>query len=299
MQDIEDDNEVVVEVNETSTPNEAAETRDNIVPVEADEKPEAKAAPAKSDESSKKGDDDDDLNEYGERVVKRINKEVWKRREAERKAEALEAQARELATRLQELEQRTVQSDDAAVSAKEAVLGAEYEKVQAAYKAAYDVGDTDEMFRATERLAELKSEQRQLMGMKEQLEERKKRPAQPAPEQPYRGPDKRALEWASANDWFGKDVAKTGAAYAIDAALKSEGFDPNSEEYYEELDNRLRKEFPALRGSDQPKPQPTSQPVAGVSRSPTSNRQVRLSASEVAMAQKLGVPLAEYARFKR
>lgn len=121
-------------------------------------------------------------------------------------------------------------------------------------------------------------------------------PTQQPQQQPQAQPDPRALQWAQVNSWFGQDAAKTGAAYAIDAQLKMEGYDPSSEEYYSELDRQLAVAFPDMgKGSSKPK-----QVVASVSRAPSApNKKVSLSTSQMAMARKLGVPLEEYAKFVR
>ena len=107
------------------------------------------------------------------------------------------------------------------------------------------------------------------------------------------------IEWASKNTWFGQDPIKTGAAYALDAELKSRGVDPRSDAYYEELDRRLAEAFPDIRKAPQKPRQTPSQPVAGVTTRTTGGekRKVTLTASEAAMAERLGVPLAEYARY--
>lgn len=256
-------------------------------------------------------DDDEDLAEYGEKVRKRISKEVWKRREAERKAAALEEQLSRVNTEKQQFQQRQYQSEEAIVQANEAALKAERERIEKEYKSAYDTGDTDAMFRATDALANVRVREIAIENWKRQ------RPAQPQqtqqtqqqrPQQQTQQPqqaDPRALEWASNNHWFGRDAAKTGAAYAIDAQLKSEGFDPRSDDYYEELDKRMADSFPDLRkqvSTPEPaqtqRPQ-TSQPVVGATRTSGTGgkKKVTLTASQVEMANKLGVPLAEYARY--
>jgi hypothetical protein len=112
--------------------------------------------------------------------------------------------------------------------------------------------------------------------------------------EPQSQPDPRALRWAQGNEWFGTDVAKTGAAYAIDAALKMEGYNPSSEDYYSELDRRIGDSFPSQEAS---RPRPT---VAGVSKTTSSSpKKVRMNQAQIAMARKLGVPLEEYAKFVR
>ena len=114
-----------------------------------------------------------------------------------------------------------------------------------------------------------------------------------ASQQPQSQPDPRALRWAQGNEWFGTNVAKTGAAYAIDAALKMEGYNPSSEDYYSELDRRIGDSFPQQETS---RPRPT---VAGVSKTSSSPKKVRMNQNQIAMARKLGVPLEEYAKFVR
>lgn len=286
-----DQDDIIVEVDDKTPVVETAPLKDTLSTPEPAQ--EAKAKPADAEGTA---EDEEDLGEYGERVRKRISKEVWKRREADRRAETLEARLQEAEQAIQAFQQRAVQSDDVAVTAREQALEGEYSRLQEAYRRAYDTGDAEEMLKTTERLADIRNDHRQIQSYKAQLQQYKQQ-QQPAPvvQQSVPKPDPKAMEWASNNDWFGKDVAKTGAAYAIDASLKSEGFDPNSNEYYEELDRRMAREFPTLRGT----PRQSSQPVAGVSRTPASKTQVKLSSAEVAMAQRLGVPLAEYARYKR
>jgi len=108
-------------------------------------------------------------------------------------------------------------------------------------------------------------------------------------------PDPRALQWAQSNSWFGQDAAKTGAAYAIDAQLKMEGYNPSSEEYYSELDLRIEDAFPVMKKEVKP----PKQVVASVSRGQSAPKKVSLTPNQVAMAKRLGVPPNEYAKFVR
>ena len=108
-------------------------------------------------------------------------------------------------------------------------------------------------------------------------------------------PDPRALQWAQTNSWFGQDAAKTGAAYAIDAQLKMEGYNPSSEEYYSELDRRLEDAFPVMKKEVKP----PKQVVASVSRGQSAPKKVSLTPNQLAMAKRLGVPPTEYAKFVR
>ena len=119
------------------------------------------------------------------------------------------------------------------------------------------------------------------------------------PQQQPRRPDAKAEQWASRNEWFGTDEAMTYAAFGVHKKLiENEGFDPQSDEYYSELDQRMREEFPPkLKNGESRRP---AQTVASVSRSTSgrsSGKKVRLTPSQVAIAKKLGVPLEEYAKY--
>ena len=288
-----DTEDTIIELDDKAPFLETEPLRDKLSNIEPEVEQEDKKPADTSDEDS----DNEDLDEYGERVRKRISKEVWKRREAERKNKELEDRLNEVMGSYKETQTNLIRSNEAALSAREEAIKSEFEKIQTTYKNSYDSGDTDEMFRATDRLTDLKAELRDIEGFKGRLK-REAAVEEPVQRPRSNGPDERAVDWASRNEWFGKDVAKTGAAYAIDASLKSEGFDPSSDDYYEELNNRLYKEFPSLAKKEAPKAgvKSSSQQVAGVSRGSTS-RQIKLSPSQVQMANKLGVPLAEYARY--
>ena len=129
---------------------------------------------------------------------------------------------------------------------------------------------------------------------------------QPQPQQQVRqqpANDPRAEDWASKNDWFGKDNVMTAAALAIDAELKGEGYDPQDQDFYQEIDNRLKQAFPQKLGNSQERVQEnTSSPaqvVSGGSRSSSSSsRKVKLSKEDVALAQKWNIPLEKYAAEK-
>jgi chromosome segregation ATPase len=182
------------------------------------------------------------------------------------------------------------------------------EAARSAYRSAKETGNTDEEIRIAEEIADAKFELKDLERQKHLFDRRQKTTAQQAEQmqqpvptqqpqpQPQAQPDPRALQWAQVNTWFGQDDAKTGAAYAIDARLKMEGYDPSSEEYYSELDRQLGIAFPDLKkGNAKPK-----QVVASVSRAPSApNNKVSLNNRQMAMARKLGVPLEEYAKFVR
>ena len=167
---------------------------------------------------------------------------------------------------------------------------------------------------AQERLTALLQEKGQVSQWLQQQEHARQQPVQPQgyqqrqvqPRQQPPAPDERAEDWAAKNSWFGQDRVMTYAAWGIHQDLiEREGVDPSSDEYYTELDRRLREEFPKKfadeRSSNQPNRQQRSAPaVAPAARSTGINsarRTVRLSPSQVAIAKKLGVPLEEYAKY--
>ena len=178
------------------------------------------------------------------------------------------------------------------------------DKARLEHKSAYESGDSDRMLGAAESIADAKVELKTLESQKHLFDkEPKPVPSYPSVEatqpvqqqqQPAQQPDPRALQWAQKNNWFGDNAAMTGAAYAIDAQLKMEGYNPSSEDYYSELDRRVGESFPNLTAKVKPK-----QVVAGVSRAQSAPKRVTLTKSQIAMANKLGVPTSEYAKFVR
>jgi len=176
------------------------------------------------------------------------------------------------------------------------------------YKEAYDAGDTDKMFEAQEALSKMSIEQERLRIAKQRSEQvpdqapvaQQQVPMQQpvAPSAPK--PDPKAQSWAEKNDWFGSDEVMTYAAFGIHRKLvEEEGFDPASEEYYTEVDRRMRSEFPNKFQAKKSSGAQVASAGASASRSTakTGRRSVKLSPSQIAMAKRLNVPLEEYAKF--
>ena len=247
-----------------------------------------------------------EMEEYSEGVQKRIAKLTRKMREAERQKEEAVTYAKRVmrerdalthtATTLDrdyavEMENR-IKSSLAAAQAK---LGAsreaddkkaEVEALTAISQLGYEQG----------KLAEIKSRQK----MEETANEarRKQGPAAPMPVQQTLPPDPKAEDWAEKNEWFGKDNAMTYTAFDLHRKLtEEEGYDPKSNSYYEEIDKRIRLEFPQKFGKVEQQISKPTQNVASATRSSkTSRKSVKLTPSQVAIAKKLRVPLEEYAR---
>jgi hypothetical protein len=264
------------------------------------EQPEQKEAPAHSDE----------LGAVNEAVQKRIAKLTAKMREAERREQAAVEYAKGLQSQANELQKKLVHTDYSRLSETKSRLETQQIQLRQIIKKAREEGDIDTETEAQERLSAMNMEQREVSNWLQQQEQVVKNPAPvqqaQAPVQQRAAPDPRAEDWASRNSWFGQDRMLTYAAWGIHQELiEKEGVDPQSDEYYTELDRRLRDEFPKKfageQSSNQSSRQQRSAPaVAPASRSSGINsarRTVRLSPSQVAIAKKLGVPLEEYAKY--
>ena len=253
----------------------------------------------------------DELGSVNEAVQKRIAKLTAKMREAERREQAAFEYAKGMQSQAQELQQKLVHTDYSRLNEAKSRLDTQQLQLRQIIKKAREEGDIDTETEASQRLSEMTMEQRQVSGWLQQQEHAVRNPApvqeyQPAPQQRQAAPDPRAEDWAAKNTWFGQDRMLTYAAWGIHQELiEKEGVDPASDEYYTELDQRLRSEFPRKFAgeqspSSQTRQQRTAPAVAPASRSSGINsarRTVRLSPSQVAIAKKLGVPLEEYAKY--
>ena len=247
-----------------------------------------------------------EMEEYSEGVQKRIAKLTRKMREAERQKEEAVTYAKRVMRERDELTHTATTLDrdyavemenriKSSLAAAQAKLGvsreaddkkAEVEALTAISQLGYEQG----------KLAEIKSRQK----MEETAQEavRKQGPAAPMPVQQTLPPDPKAETWAEKNEWFGKNNAMTYTAFDLHRKLtEEEGFDPKSDSYYEEIDKRIRLEFPQKFGKVEQQTSKPTQNVASATRSSkTSRKSVRLTPSQVAIAKKLRVPLEEYAR---
>jgi len=254
----------------------------------------------------------DELNTVNEAVQKRIAKLTAKMREAERREQAALEYARGVQNQANDLQQRLVNTDYHRLNEAKARLETQQTQLRQIIQKAREEGDITTEIEAQERLSGLLQEKGQVSQWLQQQDNARKQPVQqvvapqqPRPQAPPK-PDPRAEDWASRNEWFGQNRAMTYAAWGIHQDLiESEGIDPNSDEYYTELDRRIRDQFPKNFAGDNISPQNTRQQrsapaVAPASRSSGINsarRTVRLSPSQVAIAKKLGVPLEEYAKY--
>jgi hypothetical protein len=260
-------------------------------------------------ESKDKSENDEDLSEYSDSVKKRISKLTNRFREEERQrqaavdyAEAVKKQNEELKTRIDKLDTTYVGEFDTRVQSQ-AIAAKE------AYKKALEDGNADAMYDAQQNISRIAMEEARLAQLKAAREERTQevqaqQPQAQAPQAqaPQAKPDPKAEGWAQKNSWFGQDQTMTYAAFGLHKQLiEDEGFDPNSDEYYNELDTRIRSEFPH---KFQETPKKSNSPrvasagtTASKSSTPKGRRTVKLTASQIAIARRLNVPLEEYAKY--
>ena len=247
--------------------------------------------------------DDEQLEEYSKGVQSRISKLTRKMREAERQRDAATEYARAADQSRQTLEKRFVKTDSDYIKKFESSIKEGMDVAQKDLARAIESGDAKAQVEANKRIATLAFDNAKLEHSKEVREETPAKPAdvrepqQPSSQLPPSDPQAEA--WASKNTWFGQDRPMTFTAFEIHKDLvDKEGFDPNSDEYYAEVDKRIRVDFPHKFGtSDNKYTTEPVQTVASAKRSVKPGRQtVRLTSSQVAIAKKLGVPLEEYAK---
>ena len=255
-------------------------------------------------EESKKSDQE--LEDYSKGVQSRIAKLTRKMREAERREQAATEYAKAVEAKRVALEKRFEKTDADYLKKFESSIATGMEAAQKELAAAIESGDAQAQVEANKRIATLAFENAKLATAKEGREAKQttqaEKPVQLSdgptqmPSEP--APDPRAEEWASRNTWFGQDRAMTYTAFEIHKDLVNEGFDPKSDDYYAEVDKRIKVDFPHKFGNTSEK-QSTKpvQTVASAQRSVKPGRKtVRLTSSQVAIAKKLGVPLEEYAK---
>ena len=296
--------EVEEEGQEIELPEEASEDAPAMETKE-EEKPEEEVKESEKEET-------DELDNYSDSVKKRISKLTSKFREEERQrqaaieyAEAVKKQNEELQSRLSKLDTTYVGEFDSRVQSQSIAA-------KEAYRKAVEDNDVDAMYEAQQNISRIALEEARLNQIKQQREEQAKvqeaNGATPAPAQPSATPppppkpDPKAEEWAQKNTWFGQDQTMTYEAFGLHKQLiEEEGFDATSDEYYTELDNRIRTEFPHKFQETQKKSSGPRVASAGTtaskSSSPKGRRTVKLTPSQIAIAKRLNVPLEEYAKY--
>lgn len=287
------------------------------IEIEEEESSEAPAA-AKADSESdseaekarkaKRSDDQDfDLEEQSEKVKKRIDKLTFKIREAERREQAALDYARGVKTELDTIKEKASVLDKTLVQEFDTRIKSQEKMAKDRLKQAIDMGDADAQIEAQTALANLavENERLRISKLRREQEEAQERQRfeqeeasrQQASRQPR--PDPKAQRWAENNEWFGTDRAMTATAYAIHEDLVTrEGYDPTTDEYYEELDHRMRQDFP--HKFQRPTEQRQQSPVASARAvSKPSQTKFKLTPSQIRIAKALNVSLEEYAKHAR
>ena len=252
--------------------------------------------------------DDSELEDYSKGVQARIAKLTRKMREAERREQAAVEYAQAVEQKRQVLEKRFEKTDSDYIKKFETTISSGLESAQKELAAAIESGNAEAQVAANKRIAQLAFENAKLEAAKEGRQTtQEEKPVQqlsqvnnvniPQRDDPI-NPDPRAEAWASKNSWFGSDRAMTYTAFEIHKDLtEKEGYDPSSDEYYAEVDKRIRVDFPHKFGNTKTNTTAPVQTVASAQRSVKPGRKtVRLTSSQVAIAKKLGVPLEEYAK---
>jgi len=297
--------EVVDEtVTDSPKPDDTSEKSD----VESDVQ-DSKQEASDEKQETKTEEKKEELEQYSEGVQKRIAKLTKKWREAERQKEAAIDFAKGGQVELSHLKNRLTKLEPNYVSAMEDKVTAGLEAAKAKLAAAREANDINAEVDAQKMIAQIGVEEARVIALKARAEETKERmklsrgtPSldQTLSQTPVADP--KAEAWAERNPWFGANSAMTYTAFDLHKKLtEQEGFDPNTDEYYVEVDKRMRLDFPHKFDRTEPKEstKPT-QTVASATRSVKPGRNtVRLTSSEVAIAKKLGVPLEEYAKQKQ
>ena len=301
------DEEIKQDVEDTSQSEE--------VEIEVEESIPQQEEPA---QASSEQSEEEELSSYSDKVQKRIKKLTEKYRREERDREEAVRMSKRLLEENEALKQQMSSSQQAHLSEYGQRVENQLELAREAYRKAHESNDTDKMFEAQQalnkisieeeryRLAKNRQDNQQTQvqdNQQTQVQDSQQTSRAPDPE-----PDPKAKAWANKNEWFGQDEVMTYAAFGIHKRMvENEGFDPKSDEYYNELDHRMREEFPhKLNGEAEASQLGTrsarpAQTVASVARSANSgrskSRKVRLTPTQVDIAKRLGVPLEEYAKY--
>ena len=309
MPDVEEKKTVDIDTSGPGAEISVTEEKDeSVVETEA---PKQETETTKQEEVKEETDapkSDEQLEDYSKGVQNRIAKLTRKMREAERREKAAVDYARAVETKRQELESRFKKTDSEYVKKFESSITSSLDSAQRELASAIESGDAAAQTEANKRIAQLAFENAKLEQLKQGREETaKEQPVQLSDggrlpkETPSQLPssDPKAESWANENSWFGQDRAMTFTAFEIHKDLvEKEGYDPQTAEYYNEVDKRIRVDFPHRFGNTER--QTTSKPVQSVASANRSvkpgRKTVRLTSSQVAIAKKLGVPLEEYAK---
>ena len=286
-------------------------TEENKVEFEVEKEPEkaeAKPEPVQEKKETPKEEEPKELDGIQTKgAEKRIRQLIRQRKERDEQIAQLIQQNEKLKKSYSTKETEFNKVSRLNLDATEKQLKDKLDLARSAYADAFEAQDKEKLLKAQEALNEAQTDLKNVAVTKskftEQPEQKEQVQQQPA-QQPVQ-PDPRAVDWQSNNEWFGKDNIMTASALAIDAELKNEGYSPNDEDFYDEIDKRMRAAFPTKFTKEEPVQQERndgssspSQVVAGGSRSSPNPKKVKLSQEDVRLANKWGIPLEQYAAEK-
>jgi hypothetical protein len=247
----------------------------------------------------------EELEDYSENVQKRINQLTAKRKQALEEAEAAIQYAQQQKQENDNLKKKLSNLDQGYISEYGTRVESQSDQAKKLFKEAYDAGDSEKMAEAQDVMAKLAIEKERLRIQKSRAEQEAKELKEPQPEQQARQQvpkvedlDPKLQTWMKSNTWFGTDMVMTGAAQGLHQQLVgSEGFDPTSDEYYSEIDKRMKDSFPNKFQEKRQNVQAVA-PATSNGRSIKSGRKktVELSPGQVAFAKKMNIPLERYAK---
>ena len=289
--------------NEVEVSNETNEN--NNQPADTSEKSDEQLDVQTKETPKQEKKEDEKLEEYSKGVQSRIAKLTRKMREAERREQAALEYAKSVEEKRKQMESSFQKSDLANLERFEKNIDAGLQAAERELAAAIETSDAKGQIAANKRIAELSFENARIKQAKQSREQVKvedtvQSESKPVEQPQYNTPmpDAKAEAWASKNVWFGSNRAMTNTAISHHQDLENEGYDTTSDEYYQEIDRRMKVDFPAKFGNNEAeKTSAPVQTVASANRSVKPGRKtVRLTSSQVAIAKKLGVPLEEYAK---
>ena len=253
--------------------------------------------------AKEEADEDEGLKDYSDKVQKRIKKLTFQVREAERKERAALDYAKGLKEKFESAEKRFDETDTNYLKEYDARIDAERDQAKNALKLALDSQDSEKIMEANDALTKLAVEKEKVsMSLQDKEARKKEQESQPQAQEQVTPPvSPRAQKWAEDNDWFGSDRVMTNAAMSLHEELVQQGIDGDSDEYYNQINKRMKEYFPQkfAQSSTEEQPQKAApvQNVASVSRRQGGRKSVKLTKSQVVIAKKLGVPLEEYAKY--
>jgi hypothetical protein len=248
-------------------------------------------------------EDESGLQDYSDKVQKRIKKLTFQAKEAERRERAAVDYAKGLKSKYESAEKKFEESDTNYLNEYNARVDSDRDKAKAELKVALDSQDADLIMEAQDKLTKLAVEKEKVsMTLAEKESKKKEIESQPVEKTEALQPQisNRAQEWASDNEWFGSDRVLTSAAMGIHEDLLQEGIDAETDGYYNQINKRMKEYFPqkfAESSTEETTKATPVQNVASVSRRSGGRKSVKLTKSQVVIAKKLGVPLEEYAKY--